>query len=292
MSPARHPVAKTYKQFVGGAFVRSESGRTVPIYDARRGFVAHGIHASRKDLRDAIGAARSAQGGWAARSAFNRGQILARVAETLESRRALFEQGLRRQLGWSAREAGRDLDAAVDRAFWYAGWCDKYAQVLGSLNPVASPYFNFSVPEPTGVVVLLASRGSPLVGLVSGLMPILVPGNACVAVCEHDALPLVTDFAEVVATSDVPAGVVNLLTSNRAELARVAADHGDVDAVAAFGPDDEERRQIETRAAGNLKRVAVFEDVPPAAWRKPARQSPYWIERFTELKTAWHPIGV
>jgi acyl-CoA reductase-like NAD-dependent aldehyde dehydrogenase len=264
---SRLPVRKTYKLFVGGAFPRSESGRT---YEAEGQNVAR---ASRKDIRDAVRAARSAFPGWAGATAYNRGQVLYRVAEMLEGRRAQFAE-----LTGSVKE----VDAAVDRVVWYAGWADKLPQVLGGANPVAGPYFNFTVPEPTGVVGVLAPEEPPLLGLVTRLAPVIVGGNAAVVVASESRPLAAIELAEVLATSDVPGGVVNIVTGFRRELAPVLAAHMDVNALDLAGPDGS-AADLERVAAENVKRVVHgAADV----------QSPWEIAAFLELKTVWHPIGV
>ncbi|HEX6700114.1 MAG TPA: aldehyde dehydrogenase family protein [Gaiellaceae bacterium] len=261
----RLPVRKTYKLFVGGAFPRSESGRT---YEAQRQNVAR---ASRKDARDAVRAARSAQPKWAATTAYNRGQVLYRIAEMMEARRAEFAE---------LSTGTREVDTAVDRFVWYAGWADKLAQVLGGSNPVAGPYFDFTVPEPTGVVAVLAPE-PPLAGLVTRLAPVLVGGNAAVVVASETHPLAAIELAEVLATSDVPGGVVNVLTGLRSELAPVLAAHMDVNAIDLAGADGDVA-ELERAAAANVKRVVRGRaDV----------QSPYEALSFLELKTVWHPIG-
>jgi acyl-CoA reductase-like NAD-dependent aldehyde dehydrogenase len=263
----RLPVKKTYKLFIGGEFPRSESGRT---YDAEGQNVAR---ASKKDLRDAVRAARGAQPKWAAMTAYNRGQVLYRVAEMLEARTAEFGE-------LTGDEA--EVNAAVDRFVWYAGWADKLAQVLGSANPVAGPYFNFTVPEPTGVVGVLAPEEPPLLGLVSRLAPALVGGNAAVVVASESRPLAAIELAEALATSDVPAGVVNLLTGRRSELAPILAAHMDVNALDVTGADGEVA-ELEQLAAENVKRIV----------RSSAEsQSPWEVASFLELKTVWHPMGV
>jgi acyl-CoA reductase-like NAD-dependent aldehyde dehydrogenase len=263
----RLPVRKTYKLFIGGEFPRSESGRT---YEAQGQNVAR---ASRKDVRDAVRAARGAQPGWAAATAYNRGQVLYRLAEMLEARRADLAELC----------SGRDeVERSIDRAVWYAGWADKLSQVLGGSNPVAGPYFNFTVPEPTGVVGVLAPEEPPLLGLVSRLAPVVVGGNAAVVVAAEGAPLAAIELAEAVATSDVPPGVVNVLTGRRGELAPVLAAHMDVNALDVTGADGD-RADLERAAAANVKRV-----VRGAA----DSQSPWEIAAFLELKTVWHPVGV
>jgi acyl-CoA reductase-like NAD-dependent aldehyde dehydrogenase len=264
---SRLPVKKTYKLFIGGAFPRSESGRTYLVQGQN---VARG---SRKDVRDAVRAAREAQPKWAAMTAYNRGQVLYRVAEMLEARTADFAELC----------SGRvEVERSVDRVVWYAGWADKLAQVLGSSNPVAGPYFNFTVPEPTGVVGVLAPTEPALLGLVSRLVPPLVGGNAVVLAASESSPLAAVELAEVLATSDVPGGVVNILTGRRAELAPVLASHMDVNALDLAGADGD-LGELERLAAENVKRVV----------RGPVDgQSPWEIASFLELKTVWHPIGV
>jgi acyl-CoA reductase-like NAD-dependent aldehyde dehydrogenase len=263
---SRLPVKKTYKLYVGGAFPRSESGRT---YLAEGQNVAR---ASRKDLRDAVRAARTAQPGWATATAYNRGQVLYRIAETMESRRADLA---------TYCSGPQEVETAIDRMVWYAGWSDKLAQVLGGTNPVAGPYFNFTIPEPTGVVGILAPDEPALEGLVSRLAPAIVGGNAAVVVAS-EAHPLAAiELAEALATSDVPGGVVNILTGQCAELAPWLAAHMDVNAIDVTGADGL-AAELERAAADNVKRV-----VRGAA----TAQSPWEIAAFLELKTVWHPIG-
>ena len=263
---SRLPVKKTYKLYVGGAFPRSESGRT---YLAEGQNVAR---ASRKDLRDAVRAARTAQAGWAGATAYNRGQVLYRIAETMESRRADL----------AAYCAGvQEVDTSIDRMVWYAGWADKLAQVLGGTNPVAGPYFNFTIPEPTGVVGILAPDEPALEGLVSRLAPAIVGGNAVVVVASEQHPLVAIELAEALATSDVPGGIVNILTGHRAELAPWLAAHMDVNAIDITGADGL-APELERAAADNVKRVV--RGVATA-------QSPWEIAAFLELKTVWHPIG-
>jgi acyl-CoA reductase-like NAD-dependent aldehyde dehydrogenase len=263
---SRLPVKKTYKLYVGGAFPRSESGRT---YLAEGQNVAR---ASRKDVRDAVRAARTAQSGWAGATAYNRGQVLYRVAETMESRHADL----------AAHCSGtKEVDTAIDRFVWYAGWADKLAQVLGGTNPVAGPYFNFTIPEPTGVVGLLAPDEPALEGLVSRLAPAIVSGNAAVVVASEQHPLAAVELAEALATSDVPGGVVNILTGHRAELAPWLAGHMDVNAIDVTGADGL-APELERLASENVKRVV----------RGSANgQSPWEIAAFLELKTVWHPMG-
>ena len=264
---SRLPIKKTYKLFVGGEFPRSESGRT---YEAEGQNVARG---SRKDIRDAVRVARGAFPKWAGATAYNRGQVLYRVAEMMEARRSEFAD---------LCSGPKEVERSIDRFVWYAGFADKLAQVLGSSNPVAGPYFNFTVPEPTGVVAILAPEEPPLAGLVSRLAPALVGGNAVVAVASESHPLAAIELAEALATADVPGGVVNIVTGLREELAPVLASHMDVNALDVTGADGEVA-ELERLAAENVKRV-----VRGAA----DDQSPWEISRFLELKTVWHPIGV
>jgi acyl-CoA reductase-like NAD-dependent aldehyde dehydrogenase len=263
---SRLPVKKTYKLYVGGAFPRSESGRT---YLAEGQNVAR---ASRKDLRDAVRAARTVFSRWAGATAYNRGQVLYRLAETMESRRADLAQHC---------SGPQEVDTAIDRVVWYAGWADKLAQVLGGTNPVAGPYFNFTIPEPTGVVGILAPDEPALEGLVSRLAPAIVGGNVAVVVASEPHPLAAIELAEALATSDVPGGVVNILTGYRAELAPWLAGHMDVNAIDVTGADGL-APELEQLAAGNVKRVVKG---------TPTTQSPWEIAAFLELKTVWHPIG-
>ncbi len=287
----RLDVRKTYKLYVGGAFPRSESGRSYPVHDAKGRFLANAAHASRKDARDAVQAARKAFPGWSTRTPYNRGQVVYRVAEVLEGRRAQLAEEVQHGEGLSRRQAETAVDAAVDRLVWYAGWADKLAQVVGGTNPVAGPYFTFSVPEPTGVVAVLAPQGSSLLGLVSVLAPVVVTGNTAVVAASADRpLPAVT-LAEVLATSDVPGGVVNLLTGSLADTAPTLASHMDVNAVDLTGlaGDPEEATRLEQLAAENLKRVLRPPDAEPDWTTGPGLDR---MTRFLETKTVWHPVGV
>ncbi len=291
-------VPKTYKMYVGGAFVRSESGRSYPACSAAGELLAHAVAGSRKDVRDAVRVARGAQAAWAARTAYNRGQILYRIAEVANSRRAELIDELARAVagGEAAIDPAAEVDVAVDRWVWYAGWCDKYPQVLGGANPVAGPYFNFTIPEPMGVVGLAAPDQAPLLGLVSRLAPAMVPGNAAV-VLAGERFPLVAvTLAEILATSDVPAGVVNILTGQRASLVRALAGHGDVDCIDLTGCEsaadagDELAAEAERLAAETVTRV-VNASQKERCWLDSSAQSPYAISAFCEYKTVWHPKG-
>jgi acyl-CoA reductase-like NAD-dependent aldehyde dehydrogenase len=275
-APDRLPVRKTYKLYVGGAFPRSESGRSYPV-TAASGEVVHAAQASRKDVRDAVVAARSAFGKWSTMTAYNRGQILYRIAEMLEGRREQF----------ASYTSEAEVDAAIDRWVHYAGWADKYAQIVGGTNPVAGPYFTFSLPEPTGVVGVLAPQESSLLGLVSVLAPVLVTGNTAVVIASQDKpLPAVS-LAEVLGTSDLPGGVVNLLTGFTAELAPWLAAHRDVNAIDLTGAAPGARAELQAAAADNVKRVYVPRDED---WARPPGLSR--LNAYVETKTVWHPIGV
>jgi acyl-CoA reductase-like NAD-dependent aldehyde dehydrogenase len=282
----RLAVRKTYKLYIGGAFPRSESGRVYPVTSASGDLLAQAAQASRKDARDAVVAARKALGGWTKATAYNRGQVLYRVAELLEGRRAQFVDEIRAAEGLPADAAAAQVDAAIDRWVHYAGWTDKFAQVVGSTNPVAGPYFTFSLPEPTGVVGVLAPQDSSLLGLVSVVAPVLATGNTAVVVASQERpLPAVT-LTEVLATSDVPAGVVNLLTGVTGELAPWLASHRDVNAIDITGATRADRPALQAAAADNVKRVFARDDdwaAPPGLQR---------LRAFVETKTVWHPVGV
>jgi acyl-CoA reductase-like NAD-dependent aldehyde dehydrogenase len=284
----RLAVRKTYKLYLGGAFPRSESGRTYEVTDARGHFLANAAWASRKDARDAVVAARGAFGTWSRATAYNRGQVLYRVAEVMEGRAAQFAEEVAAGEGLSASRARAVVDAAVDRWVWYAGWTDKLAAVLGGTNPVAGPYLDVSAPEPAGVVAVLAPQRSSLLGLVSVLAPVLAGGNTAVVVTSRGRpLPAVT-LGEVLATSDVPAGVVNLLTGDAVELGPWLAEHADVDGIDLTGA-GRLAVELERSAAGTLKRVV-----------RPPAEEPDWtadpglsrMTPFLETKTVWHPVGL
>jgi acyl-CoA reductase-like NAD-dependent aldehyde dehydrogenase len=292
----RLPVLKTYKLYIGGQFPRTESGRSYLVSSADGDPLANACRASRKDLRDAVRVARAASGPWAARTAMNRGQILYRVAELMEGRFDQFTGEVAIAEGIDARRAREVVGRAIDRWVWYAGWADKIAQVLGSSNPVGAPYFNFTIPEPTGVVGVVAPERSSLLGLVSRLAPVLAGGNVAVVLAsETRPLPAVT-LTEVFATSDVPGGVVNVITGHRSELVPVLAAHVDVDGVDGWGIPDELRTAAEEAAADSVKRVARrARGVSEAKfdWLDDrATERPEWIAAFLEMKTVWHPIGV
>jgi acyl-CoA reductase-like NAD-dependent aldehyde dehydrogenase len=283
----RLSVLKTYKLFVGGKFPRSESGRVYEVTDAKAHWLANAPLASRKDARDSVSAARKAQGGWAGATAYNRGQILYRVAEMLEGRRGQFAHEVAAAEALSKPKATAAVDAAIDRWVWYAGWSDKIAQIAGSANPVAGPYFNLSTPEPTGVIALLAPQDSSFLGLISVLAPAIVTGNTAVVVAsEQRPLPALS-LAEVLATSDLPGGVVNILSGRTAELATPLAAHQDVNAIDLAGADPALAADLETAAADNLKRVVRPH---PVDW--PADPGTGRLLSFLETKTVWHPMGV
>jgi acyl-CoA reductase-like NAD-dependent aldehyde dehydrogenase len=285
----RLAVRKTYKLYVNGAFPRSESGRSYEVVDHKGHFLANAAWASRKDARDAVVAARGAFGKWSAMTAYNRGQVLYRVAEVMEGRHAQFCEEVAAGEGLSSSKARAAVDAAIDRWVWYAGWTDKLAAVLGGANPVAGPYFDFSMPEPTGVVAVLAPQQSSLLGLVSVLAPVLAGGNTAVVVTSKARpLPAVT-LGEVLATSDVPGGVVNLLTGDSAELGPWLAEHADVDGIDLTGAPTGRAMEFEREAAGTIKRVVRPPATEPDWTADPglSRMTP-----FLETKTVWHPIGV
>ncbi len=287
----RLDVRKTYKLFIGGRFPRSESGRSYVVSDSAGGFLANAAYASRKDARDAVSAARKAFAGWASATPYNRGQVLYRVAEMMEGRREQFASEVSAGEGHGTAAAAAIVDQAVDRWVWYAGWSDKLAQVLGTTNPVAGPYFNLSAPEPTGVVAVLAPQGSSLLGLVSVLAPVIVSGNTAVVTSSYRRpLPAVT-LAEVLATSDVPPGVVNILTGQLADTAPTLASHADVNAIDLTGAagDPDHARLLEEAAADNLKRVVRADEAEPDWTLDPGLSR---VSRFLETKTVWHPKGL
>ena len=293
--PARVEVRKTYKLYIGGAFPRTESGRSYVVSAADGAPIANACRASRKDLRDAVRAARGAFPGWSAKTAMNRGQVLYRVAELMEGRREQFVAEVSTAEGLTPAAARVVVDRAIDRWVWYAGWADKIGQVLGSANPVAAPYFNFTIPEPTGVVGIVAPETSSLLGLVSRLAPPLVTGNTVVLLTsELRPLPAVT-LTEVLATSDVPGGVVNVLTGRKKELIPVLAAHSDVDALDTWGVPDDLRLEVEQSAADDIKRLLRRPTTVNEArfdWLDDRlAERPEWIAAFLEMKTVWHPIG-
>jgi acyl-CoA reductase-like NAD-dependent aldehyde dehydrogenase len=279
----RLAVPKTYKLYIGGKFPRSESGRTYEVTSPSGSFLANAAKASRKDARDAVVAARGALAGWAGATAYNRGQVLYRIAELLEGRRAQFIAEIADAEGLSQSAAGAQVDEAIDRWVWYAGWADKFSQVAGNANPVAGPYFNISVPEPTGVVAAIAPQESALLGFVSVVAPALVAGNTVVVVASERYPLSAISLSEVLATSDVPAGVVNVLTGSPAELAPWLAAHADVNALDLTGAVDIDWVQLQMDAAQTLKRV-----LPPEGGADAAAPDLARIVAFTETKTVWH----
>lgn len=285
----RIEVRKTYKTYVDGNFPRTESGRYYKVYDGAGEVLANACQCSRKDVRDAVVAARKAVDGWSSRSAYNRGQILYRIAEMLETRKSQFVGELE-TIGYKSKKANAEVNAAIDRLIYYAGWSDKYQQVFGSINPVASSHFNFSLPEPMGVVNIWAPEESPLLGLVSVMAPVIVGGNTCVILASGKYPLSAVSFAEVLNSSDVPGGVVNILTGYREELLEHMTTHMDVNAFFYTDPDveQENRKQIDENGTLNIKRVIrkAVED-----WHDEETHSPYFITDFQETKTTWHPIG-
>jgi acyl-CoA reductase-like NAD-dependent aldehyde dehydrogenase len=285
LKPSRLDVRKTYKLYVGGAFPRSESGRVYPVTAPDGEVIARPARASRKDLRDAVRAARQAFPGWSGATAYNRGQVLYRVAELMEGRREQFAEELRRLGG---KRVDREVAAAIDRWVWYAGWADKLHHVLGTVNPVAGPYFNFTFPEPTGVVGVIAPEEPALLGLVSRVAPAVISGNAVVVLASERRPLVAVTLTEVLATSDIPGGVINVLTGYKKELSPWLASHMDVNAVDLTGAPGHLLAELQAAAASNVKRVVhdwsgdYFTD---------SAQSPYAMADFTEMKTVWHPMG-
>jgi acyl-CoA reductase-like NAD-dependent aldehyde dehydrogenase len=288
---SRATVLKTYKLWVNGEFIRSESGRAYEVRDAQGDFWANVPQASRKDLRDAIQAARKAQSGWAKRTPYNRGQILYRVAEMLETRRDALRAELQAITGVSKRDADAEISASIDRWVYYAGWSDKYAALLSSVNPVAMPMHNFTTPEPMGVVGIACPETAPLASLTSLIAPAIVSGNTVVALLP-EAVPTVgLAFAEVLATSDLPTGVVNFLTGQFSELLPHLARHVEVDALNLCGVPEAERAPYEQAAAETITRLHHSPNLTRAEWLSNRAQGLEWIEPFLEFKTVWHPLG-
>ncbi|MZD08352.1 aldehyde dehydrogenase family protein [Streptomyces sp. SID5785] len=288
MSDARLSVFKTYKLYVGGKFPRSESGRVYEVTDRKSGdWLANAPLSSRKDGRDAVVAARKAFGGWSGATAYNRGQVLHRVAEMLEGRREQFVREVAEAEGLSKAKATAQVDAAIDRWVWYAGWTDKVAQVVGGANPVAGPFFNLSTPEPTGVVTVVAPQESSLLGLVSVIAPVIATGNTVVVVASEKAPLPALSLGEVLATSDVPGGVVNILSGRAAEIAPSLAAHQDVNGIDLTGTDAELAKELEIAAADNLKRVRR----PRSGEDFTADPGTDRLTSFLETKTVWHPTG-
>lgn len=283
---ARLEILKTYKIYIGGKFPRTESGRFYPAKNAKGETLANVCLSSRKDFRDAVVAARSAFGDWSARAAFNRGQILYRIAEMLEGRKAQFVEELMSQSSTKAA-AEKEVETCIDRLIYYAGWCDKFQQLYSAVNPVASSHFNFSVPEPTGVVAAVAPQGSALLGLVSLIAPVIAGGNTIIVLASYDKPLCAVTFAEVINSSDVPGGVVNILTGKPAELTPYFADHMDVNAVLYCETDTASKKMITEKASLNMKRVRFYDQMN---WMAELGQSPYLIMDTQEIKTTWHPI--
>lgn len=288
---ARLDVKKTYKLFIGGKFSRSESGRYLPAKSAKGDHLDNYSHASRKDLRDAVTAARAAFEGWSNATPYNRGQILYRAAEMLQNRAAELTQEIIRSTNVSRGAARREVALAIDRLVCFSGWTDKYQQVFGTVNPVASPHFNFTTPEPTGVVAVLAPDQPSLLALVSLIAPVVLSGNTAVAIAS-DVFPLpALTFTEILATSDLPGGGVNIIAGKRNELAPHIASHMDVNAIVDGTGDSDLRAKMHGGMALNLKRYADH-SLPADDWFAPEAEDPYWILDTVEFKTAWHPIGV
>ena len=285
----RLDIQKTYKLYVNGAFPRSESGRSDPIICTDGSTLGHSCKASRKDLRDAVVAARGAQPKWRAATPYLRAQILYRMAEMLESRKPEFVELLAAApSGASSTDAHREVAAAVDRLVCFAGWADKFAHILGCQNPVSAPYWNITVPEPTGVIGIVTPKDHALLALVSLVAPVVASGNACIVISPAFA-PVVSSFGEVCATSDLPGGVINLLTGSHDELVPILAKHRDVDGIHAAGVTPELAKEIQLGTADNLKRVKLRRDTD---WSDQDEcGSPYWIDPFVEFKTVWHPVG-
>lgn len=285
----RLDITKTYKLFIGGQFPRSESGRTLPIHDGKERVIAHVCRGSRKDLREAVEAARKAAEGWADSSAYLRGQILYRMAEMLEGRREEFAASLAATTELTPAKARREVDASVDRLVAYAGWTDKFQQVLGCHNPVAGPYYNFTIPEPTGIVGVIAPPEPPLLGLVTLLAAPVCAGNTVVIVASEPApLPAVL-LAEICPTSDIPGGVVNIITGHREELLPPMAEHREISAISGAHLSRSEKTLLRTAAAGNIKRVHVVRHTHEQWLDDDIAASPWCIEPFLEMKTIWHP---
>ncbi|MFF8842595.1 aldehyde dehydrogenase family protein [Streptomyces sp. NPDC015127] len=284
----RLSVFKTYKLYVGGKFPRSESGRVYEVTDSKGKWLANAPLSSRKDARDAVVAARKAFGGWSGATAYNRGQILYRIAEMLEGRKGQFVHEVADAEGLSKSKAAAVVEAAIDRWVWYAGWTDKIAQVVGGANPVAGPYFNLSTPEPTGVVTVLAPQESSFLGLVSVLAPVIATGNTAVVVASEKAPLPALSLGEVLATSDLPGGVVNVLSGRTAEIAAPLAAHQDVNGIDLTGADEILAKELEVAAADNLKRVLRPQAVDNDWWATPGTHR---LTAFLETKTVWHPTG-
>ena len=282
----RLEVLKTYKIYIGGQFPRTESGRYYVATNSKKENLANVCLGSRKDFRDAVVAARNAFGGWSGRAAFNRGQILYRIAEMLEGRKAQFIDELIKQDSTKA-QAENEVNLCIDRLIYYSGWCDKFQQLFSSVNPVASSHFNFSVPEPTGVVAAIAPQNNSLLGLVSVIAPIIAGGNTCIVLASATKPLCAVTFAEVLNSSDLPGGVVNIITGKVAELVPYFADHMDVNATVFCEDDAATQKLIKEKSSLNVKRVVLYDKVK---WATASGQSPYFIMDLQEIKTTWHPI--
>ena len=282
----RLEVLKTYKIYIGGQFPRTESGRFYVAKNKAGEQLANVCLSSRKDFRDAVSAARAAFGGWSGKAAFNRGQILYRIAEMLEGRKAQFIDELMKQDS-TAKQAEEEVNLSIDRLIYYAGWCDKFQQVFSSVNPVASSHFNFSSPEPTGVVAIIAPQQTSLLGLVSVIAPVIAGGNTCIVLASETKPLCAVTFAEVINSSDVSGGVINILTGKPSELVKYFADHMDVNAVVYCENDIENKKLIQQKASLNLKRVFIYDKVK---WNTDEAETPYFIMDTQEIKTTWHPI--
>ncbi len=284
----RLDVLKTYKIYINGQFVRSESGHYLTLTNKSGEQLANICRSTRKDFRQAMVAARGAQGGWSGKTAYNRGQILYRMAEILEGRRAQFIHELSLE-GASAKKAEAEVDAAIDRLVYFAGWCDKYQQIFSSVNPVQSAHFNFSTPEPTGVVSIIAEEKSSLIGLVSMIAPVIAGGNTCVVLAGQRNAMSACSFTEVIHSSDVPSGVINVLTGLKSELISHMSSHMDINAIFYTDSDTDSKKLIQENASLNIKRV-VFEETDD--WMDERHENPYIILDFQEIKTTWHPVSV
>ncbi len=280
----RIEVLKTYKIFIGGQFPRTESGRYYPL-KLKNNMIVNVSLSSRKDFRNAVVSARGAFNGWSGRAAFNRGQILYRIAEMLEGRKEQFLEELK-QLGYTASAAKKEIEMSIDRLVYYAGWCDKYQQMFSAVNPVASSHFNFSVPEPMGVVAIMADESTALLGLVSVVAPCIAGGNTCIVLASESKPTCAITFAEVIATSDVPGGVINIVTGNRKELHAHFSSHMDVNAIVNSNNEKDFNKTIGENASLNVKRVFNWNN----DWSKESEQGPYFITDLQEVKTTWHPI--
>ena len=281
-------IQKTYKLYIDGKFPRSESGRYYKLNDTSGNLIANICRSSKKDFRDAVVVARKAQESWAKRSAYNKGQILYRIAETLEGRKAQFVESLIKQ-GCKPAQAEKEVTASIDRLVYFAGWSDKYQQIFSAVNPVESSHFNFSFPEPTGIVSAFAPASPGLLGLVSLICPVIIGGNSIIILADEKSPLSAIEFAEVMHASDLPGGVVNILTGQRKELVSPFSNHMDVNAVIYCGENNDELKTIQTNAALNVKRVSHYNF---SDWFSEDSQSPYMIMDFQEIKTTWHPVGI